>query len=85
MLADLSADCAFAYKSQFLNKSMDVFIEGCSKKKSGYWQGYTANYMRVLVASKSSLEKQFISLKLKKIVKEDILAELGCAGGCFLV
>ena len=72
-LTDLSGACALTYKRQFLNKSMDVLIEGCSKKESGYWQGYTANYIRVLVASKSDLENQFISLKLKKIIDDDVL------------
>ncbi len=67
--------CALVYKKQFLNKNMQVLIEGFCREKSGFWQGHTDNYLRVLVKSNRNLKNQLISLKLKKITKDYILVD----------
>jgi len=68
--------CAFNYKKQFINKDMDVLIEGRSKQNNKYWEGYTDNYVKVWVKSDKNLKNQLILLKLKRIVKDFILADL---------
>jgi len=66
-LNDVARDCAFIYKKQFLNKKLTVLMEDDCKEKAGYWQGYTGNYIKVLLKSKQCLKNQLITVKLKKI------------------
>lgn len=64
------------YKKKFLNKNMGVLIEGRAKEDSGYWEGYTDNYIRVLVKSDKDLKNQFITLKLEKIFGDSMRGKL---------
>jgi threonylcarbamoyladenosine tRNA methylthiotransferase MtaB len=73
-LQEIARACGLSYKKQFLNKNMDVLIEGRSKENKGYWQGYTDNYLRVLVKSNLNLKNRLIRVRLKKIVKDSVLA-----------
>lgn len=72
-LSGAAQGCAFAYKKKFINKKLNLLIEGRSKEKKGYWQGYTDNYIKVLVKSKQCLKNQIISVKLKKITNDYIV------------
>ncbi len=76
LLTSISNKCAFAYKKQFLNKERDVLIENRSKENAGYWEGHTDNYIKVWVRSAKELKNNFIRVKLKKINKDSIEAEL---------
>jgi threonylcarbamoyladenosine tRNA methylthiotransferase MtaB len=73
-LKKVAHTCAAIYKKQFLNKTMDVLIEGRLKNAPGLCWGYTDNYIRVLVKSDRHLSNQLISVKLKEIVKDHIMA-----------
>jgi threonylcarbamoyladenosine tRNA methylthiotransferase MtaB len=73
-LTAISKTCALNYKKRFLNKDMDVLIEECSKENKEYWEGYTDNYIKVLVKSKQSLKNQLIPVRLKRIIK-DVLVD----------
>lgn len=75
-LAVISKKCALAYKERFLNKEMDMLIEGRSKKNNKYWEGYTDNYIKVRVKSDKNLKNQLIRARLKKISKDCIEADL---------
>jgi tRNA A37 methylthiotransferase MiaB len=57
---------------------MDVLIEARSKDNPEFWQGYTDNYLKVLFKSNLNLKTQLIPLRLKKIVKDSVLADLDC-------
>lgn len=73
-LVKLSEECALVYKKQFLNKEMDVLIEGLSKENPGFWEGHTDNYLNILIKSAQGLKNQLISVKLKEIIKDRIIA-----------
>lgn len=75
-LKTITKNCSIAYRKQFLNKTLNVLIESRSKDKSGFWEGYTDNYIKVKVISNLNLKNQLIPLKLNNIVKDCILADL---------
>lgn len=71
--------CALAYRRQFIGKNMDVLIEGYSKAMSGYWEGHTDNYIKVIVKSDAGLTNQIIPLKLKEIEQDAVVASFESA------
>ena len=73
-LVNITDACAFTYKKQFLNSTMDVLIEGRLKKDPNFCWGYTDTYLKVMVKSDFDLSNQFIPLKLKEIAQDHILA-----------
>ena len=73
-LKGLADACALKYKKQFLNKNMPVLIECRSKDKPDSWEGYTDNYLKVLIKSNLELKNQLIPLKLKEIDRDFVLA-----------
>lgn len=73
-LKNVADACAFIYKKQFLNKRMPVLIEARSARHPGYWQGYTANYIKVLVKSKRNLSNRLIPVKLNELNRESFVA-----------
>ncbi|MDP2905753.1 MAG: hypothetical protein Q8O22_05570, partial [Candidatus Omnitrophota bacterium] len=75
-LKNIADQCSQDYKKLFLNKKMDVLIEGRHKADPRFWEGHSANYIKVLVASKRDLANELISLKIRKIVND-------CAVGHF--
>lgn len=74
-LKEVAEACAGTYKKMFLNKTADVLIEENLRQDPVCWQGYTDNYIRVMVRSRKSLKNRIMTLKLKKISKGLILAE----------
>jgi len=67
MLTGVSKECALAYKKKFLNKNMDVLIESRSRGDDKYWEGYTGNYIKVLVKSEKDLNNQMVRVRLREI------------------
>jgi threonylcarbamoyladenosine tRNA methylthiotransferase MtaB len=76
-LKNIAETCAFVYEEQFLHKSLTVLIEGEVKNKFNFWQGYTDNYIKILIKSNLNLKNQLLPLKLEKIIGTYVLAE-GC-------
>ncbi len=74
-LEDVARDCALTFKNQFLNKEMDTLIEARHKKDIKFWQGYTDNYIKVLVKSEENLKNKVIPLRLKEITDNAVLGE----------
>lgn len=66
-------DSSAGYKKFFLKQVMLVLAE--DKTESGLWQGYTGNYIRVLFRSGRRIQNTLVRVRLKKIVKDDVLAE----------
>jgi len=75
LLNDIAADSAIEYKKQFLNRTMEVLIEGRVKDDRCYWRGRTNNYMKVMVKTALDLANKIINLRMKRLVKDYILAE----------
>ena len=75
-LAAISKECARAYKKQFLNKDRDLLLEGRCDENSKCWEGHTDNYIKVRVESSKNLKNQLVRVKLRKINKDCIEADL---------
>ncbi|MFH1457905.1 MAG: tRNA (N(6)-L-threonylcarbamoyladenosine(37)-C(2))-methylthiotransferase MtaB [Candidatus Omnitrophota bacterium] len=74
-LKEISQNCSLIFKKRFLNRKMEVLIEGRAKENKDYWQGYTGNYMKVEVKSELDLKNKMVPLQLKKIFNSHILAD----------
>jgi threonylcarbamoyladenosine tRNA methylthiotransferase MtaB len=58
--------CAASYKKKFIGKSADVLFEGRSKLRPDCWEGYTVNYIPVLLRSRLDLKNKLLRVRLKK-------------------
>jgi len=76
LLIGIVKRCEVAYKKKFLNKNADVLIEGRLKEDNKYWEGHTGNYIKALIKSKRDLKNKIVRVRLKKIRKDSIEAEL---------
>jgi len=74
LLKKIAQKCSLIYKKQFLNQTKEVLFENNFKSQANLWQGYTDNYLRVLVKSNNDLKNQIIPVKLNKIKGDFILA-----------
>lgn len=63
-LRNIAEDCALKYKRKFLNKALDVLIEGRLRVNPDFWEGYTDNYIKVLVKSKLNLKNKLIRVRI---------------------
>lgn len=75
-LKNIANSCALNYKKKFLGKKLKVLIEGRMKLKPDYWQGYTDNYLKVMIKSKADLKARIIPVRLKKIEDDYIMGNL---------
>ena len=73
-LEKIAQECSIKYRQQFLNQEMLVLFEAPAKENQGCWEGYTDNYLKVLVKSRQDLQNQLIAVRLKRIVKECLFA-----------
>ncbi|MCM8795786.1 MAG: MiaB/RimO family radical SAM methylthiotransferase [Candidatus Omnitrophica bacterium] len=76
-LSRIAKRCSLEYQRRFLEKKMPVLIEERSKDNPSFWLGHTDNYLKVAVKKDMDLKNQLVSLRLKKIDKDCIIAELG--------
>jgi threonylcarbamoyladenosine tRNA methylthiotransferase MtaB len=74
-LRNVVKDCSLAYKRQFLGKRTEVLIERLVKDNSAFWEGYTDNYIRILLRSNLNFRNCLISLQLKKIDNNFIISD----------
>lgn len=76
-LKETADKCFTEYREKFLNKVMGVLIEGESKAAPGFLEGYTDNYIRIILKSGLELKNKLIPVKLKKLETGLFLAQLG--------
>lgn len=50
-LKSVAETCALKYRRHFLGKKLEVLVEGRSKDNPEFWEGYTANYLKVKIKS----------------------------------
>ncbi|MFH0790422.1 MAG: tRNA (N(6)-L-threonylcarbamoyladenosine(37)-C(2))-methylthiotransferase MtaB [Candidatus Omnitrophota bacterium] len=74
-LKNIAGKCSRQYKKQFLNKKMCVLFEGRSKAFADFWEGYTDNYIKVLVKSGANLENRLVPARLKKMDGKNLYAD----------
>ena len=73
-LNDIARACSLKYREQFLNKRKEVLVEAISKYKTGFWEGRTDNYIKVLLKSNLRLKNELVKVKLKEIFGACVLA-----------
>lgn len=71
-----SETCSAAYQQRFLGRKIPVLFECRSKEKEGYWEGYSDNYIKVLLKSRCNLKNKLVSVKIKSIDRSAMLAVL---------
>ncbi len=54
-LREVAEECSFAFRARFSRRQMSVLVEARCKDKPGYWEGYTGNYIRVMVKSRRNI------------------------------
>jgi threonylcarbamoyladenosine tRNA methylthiotransferase MtaB len=74
-LKEIAQKCTYIYQKKFLGKKIEVLIEDRLKENPVFWEGYTNNYIKVLVKSEQNLKNQLISLRLNRIVKDCVLTD----------
>ena len=56
---------------QFVGRSVSVLVE--TQKKENLFEGYTTNYLKVLIKSDNNIKNQIVSASVKNI-KNDFLS-----------
>jgi len=73
-LKSIEIECAMKYKRQFLNKNLEVLIEGRNKKDPVYWEGYSRNYIEFLVKSGNNLKNQLIFCRPSRMAEGRLIS-----------
>ena len=60
-------------KKEFIGKKLNVLFE---KEKNGYWEGYSENYIPIIVKSDKNLKNKILPVIPKKIIKNALLCDL---------
>ncbi len=74
-LSEVSEGCSLDYKKRFLGEVMQVLIEGRNKEDCSFWEGYTGNYIKVLVSSGRSLSNKLVLVRLKNVSGDCVTAD----------
>lgn len=70
LLIELGEKVSHNFMKQFINKEVSVLVE--TQKDDNIYEGYTSNYLKVLVKSEKDIKSQLISVNIKNI-KDDYL------------
>ena len=76
-LKEIADTCAAEFRKKFLRRKMQILVEGKAKNNSPLWQGYTDNYIKVLLKVKagSKVRNRILALRIKKIYTDYALGE----------
>ena len=73
-LRELADTKARAFAEGALGETLDVLVERSYKKRPGYWQGITDNYLRVIFPSQEKeLRGELLPVKMIKIEEGDLV------------
>ncbi|MCR3758198.1 tRNA (N(6)-L-threonylcarbamoyladenosine(37)-C(2))-methylthiotransferase MtaB [Clostridium felsineum] len=64
------------FMSKFLNREMDVLFEKKFNNKEDLYEGYTPNYIKVVVKSNKDISRKILKVKLTEIKDEHLLGKL---------
>jgi threonylcarbamoyladenosine tRNA methylthiotransferase MtaB len=71
-LIELDKELEKEFMSKFIGESMSVLYEQKHNGLEGVYEGYTANYIKVVANSNKSIEEQVVNTKLMEIKGEQI-------------
>ncbi len=72
----ISQSCSRVFCQKSLGKKITVLIEGRNQGNSGFWEGYTDTYIKVLINSRKNLKNKLVFVRLKKVVPGGALGEI---------
>ena len=76
LLQDLAKSSSYEYRKSFLNKELVVLVEQDKDKKTGLSNGYSDNYIKVLIQSKKPLEKnKLLAVKVMEVTPDSTVAK----------
>lgn len=64
------------FNSNFIGATLNVLFEEQSKPDPEFIEGYTTNYIRVLLKGSTSLEGKILSVKLEKLQGDNLVGKL---------
>jgi threonylcarbamoyladenosine tRNA methylthiotransferase MtaB len=74
-LRDVASVCSLRYKEKFIGSKQDVLFECRCKHRPGFWEGYTGNYIKVLLKSQDRcLNNEVLSVRLVDIQEDYVIA-----------
>lgn len=75
-LYKVSRECSFKYRKKFLNKVVDLLVEGRPRNNPVFWEGHTDNYINVLIKSRRNLKNQIIPVRIKEITPDKTVGKI---------
>lgn len=76
-LIELSDKNEFAFNEKFLGKEMDILVEKELKDRPDFYEGYTRNYIKVIVHCMSSnITGKIVSVKMQEAEKDYVIATM---------
>ncbi len=73
MLIDLADSIAKDFMKQFIDRNMPVLIE--THKKENIFEGYTTNYLKVLIKSDINIKNQIVDVCIKNVRNDYLWSE----------
>lgn len=73
VLIDLGNSISNDFMKQFMGKTMSVLIE--TQKKENIFEGYTTNYLKVLLKSDINIKNEIVSAHIKNMRNDYLLGE----------
>lgn len=73
VLIDLGESISNEFMKKFIGKELSVLIE--TEKDDNLYEGYTTNYLKVLLKSDISVKNEIINVHIKKIRNDYLLSE----------
>ena len=72
-LIELGEDISNDFMKKFIGKNMSVLVE--TEKEENLFEGYTTNYLKVLLKSDITIKNQIVNVHVKNISKDFLLGE----------
>ncbi|MEG2353374.1 MAG: tRNA (N(6)-L-threonylcarbamoyladenosine(37)-C(2))-methylthiotransferase MtaB [Clostridium sp.] len=76
LLIELNKLNEVRFMERFIGSEMYVLFEEGTILQKGYYEGYTQNYIKVIVKSEGNLKGKILKVKLNVVEEEHILGEL---------
>jgi len=72
-LIELAEEISNDFMKRFMEKNMSVLVE--TEKKENIFEGYTTNYLKVLLKSDINIKNEIINVHIKNIKKDSLVGE----------
>jgi len=73
VLMELANEISNEFMNNFINKNMEVLIE--AEKHSNLYEGYTSNYLKVLVKNDKNIKNEIVNVTIKDVHDDYLIAQ----------